>query len=76
MLISPLVTRPRIALLGVSTAPPLNIGPFKVGQTDSLIEAFFFMGDDVHAGAGGRTDIAGGHGSPLVCAYLGAVGGT
>ena len=36
VLISPLVDEAQIALLGVSTAPPLNVGPFNVGQTDYL----------------------------------------
>ena len=36
VLISPLIDEAQIALLGVSTAPPLNVGPFNVGQTDYL----------------------------------------
>jgi putative restriction endonuclease len=36
VLMSPLVDEAQIALLGVSTAPPLNVGPFNVGQTDYL----------------------------------------
>ena len=36
MLISPLVDAAQVALLGVSTAPPLHVGPFNVGQTGYL----------------------------------------
>jgi hypothetical protein len=36
VLISPLVDAAQVALLGVSTAPPLHVGPFNVGQTGYL----------------------------------------